>query len=108
MRPSADNTLTNEWDIRLETLPPYTNDLRQLREFQKTGKGDRRRIVRCIRPVLVGNVRLRFHIEIGDKDYSKKYHHQQNPLGVTGADPEPIDETKLSALVRRTLTLVTS
>jgi wobble nucleotide-excising tRNase len=138
---AGDNTLINEWDIRLETLTPYMNDLRQLREFQETGKGDRRGVVRCIRPVLEGNVRLRFHMELADNewlgtlitkiraaapgdalagaqpalpeledinDYCKKYHHQQNPLGVAGADAEPIDEGELGAFVKRTLAFVTS
>lgn len=138
---AGDNTLINEWDIRLETLTPYLNDLRQLREFQDTGKGDRRGVIRCIRPVLEGNVRLRFHMELGEdewlgdlikkirgaapgdalagaqpalaelediNDYSKKYHHQQNPLGVAGADAEPIDDGELAAFVKRTLAFVTS
>jgi wobble nucleotide-excising tRNase len=138
---AGDNTLINEWDIRLETMTPYMNDLHQLRQFLETGKGDRRGVVRCIRPVLEGNVRLRFHIELADNewlgtlitriraagagdalagaqpalpeledinDYSKKYHHQQNPLGVVGADAEPIDEGELTAFVRRTLAFVTS
>lgn len=138
---AGDNTLINEWDVRLETLPPYLNDLRQLREFQETGKGDRRAVVRCIRPVLEGYVRLRFHMEMADNewlgdviqkireaapgdvlaaaqpalseledinDYSKKYHHQQNPLGAVGADAEPIDDGELSAFVKRTLAFVKS
>jgi hypothetical protein len=41
-------------------------------------------------------------------DYSKKYHHQQNPLGVAGADAEPIDSGELTAFVKRTLAFVTS
>jgi wobble nucleotide-excising tRNase len=119
---AGDNTLIGEWDIRLETLSPYLNDYRQLQHFQETGKGDRRAVVRCIRPVLEGYVRLRFHMDLAENewlgeliqkiraaapgdalaaaqpalaeledinDYSKKYHHQQNPLGVAGADAEP-------------------
>jgi hypothetical protein len=41
-------------------------------------------------------------------DFSKKYHHQQNPLGVAGADAEPIDDGELRAFVKRTLALVRS
>lgn len=137
---AGDNTVINEWDVRLETLPPYLDDLRQLRDFQETGKGDRRAVVRCIRPVLEGYVRLRFHMEIADNewlgdliqkirtasagdvlaaaqpalaeledinDYSKRYHHQQNPLGAVGADVETIDAGELSAFVKRTLAFVT-
>ncbi len=35
-------------------------------------------------------------------DYSKRYHHQQNP----NADTEPIDEDELHGFVKRTLRLV--
>ena len=42
--------------------------------------------------------------EISDvNDYSKNYHHKQNP---TGADTEPIDDGELQAYVKRTLSLV--
>lgn len=44
--------------------------------------------------------------EITDiNDYSKKYHHKQNP---TGADTEPIDDGELRAYVQRTLKFVGS
>lgn len=44
--------------------------------------------------------------EITDiNDYSKKYHHKQNPAG---ADTEPIDEGELRAYVQRTLKFVGS
>ena len=36
-------------------------------------------------------------------DYSKKYHHDQNPGGF---DTEPIDDGELQAYVKRTLDVV--
>lgn len=90
-----------------------------------------RSVAMCIRPILEGNLRVRFphdfssndwlggfiqkartssephlsllqnHLsELEDiNDYSKKYHHDQNPF----ADSEPINESELSAYVQRTL-----
>jgi wobble nucleotide-excising tRNase len=51
-------------------------------------------------PIAVAQVILE---ELEDlNNYSKRYHHDQNP----GADSEPIDEGELEAYVKRTLKLV--
>jgi hypothetical protein len=138
---AGDNTVINEWDVRQETLNPYLNDQRKLQDYYETGKGDRRAVVRCIRPVFEGYLRMRFPLGFDDNgwlgdlikrirdaspgtplaaaqpllnelddinDYSKKYHHQQNPLGVAGADAEPIDDGELRAFVKRALAFVAS
>ena len=130
--------MLKEWDIEAETQPAYFHDQARLKEFAESGQGDRRAVVRCIRPVLEGYMRLRAYPHfkesewLGDllknmrsaaagtplaafqptlpalediNDFSKKYHHQDNPIG---ADSEPIDDRELLAYVKRTLAVVAS
>lgn len=125
----------SEWDIQTDTQPEYLKDYYRLENFIEKGDSDLLGVVRCIRPVLEGNLRVRFpkafepnhwlgnFIEkiknakpnsqfsrvkqfVSDlediNDYSKQYHHQQNPL----ADKTPIDETELVSYTRRTLELI--
>lgn len=124
-----------EWDIHQETLPDYLRDFFRLQKFIEEGDSDLIGIARCIRPVLEGNLRVRFpkEFKLGEwlggfiksideapkgsglermkihlnelkaiNDYSKSYHHQQNPL----ADIEPINDVELTAFVKRTLAIV--
>lgn len=125
----------SEWDIEIDTQPDHLKDYYRLEKFINGEDTDLLGVVRCIRPVLEGNLRVRFPKEFGpnkwlgnfiediDKaepnsrlwkmktffpelvdinDYSKQYHHQQNPL----ADKTPIDETELASYTRRTLSLL--
>lgn len=135
---TGQDTVLREWDIEAETRPAYFHDQAKLKEFADTGQGDRRAVVRCIRPVLEGYMRLRAYPDfkqsewLGDliknireaavgtplaafqptlselediNDFSKKYHHQDNPIG---ADSEPIDDGELLTYVKRTLAFVAS
>lgn len=130
--------MIREWDIQAETRPPYFDDQAKLRGFVENGRGERRDVVRALRPVLEGNMRLRAYpdfkesewlgefiknvraaapgaalaafkevlLDIEDiNDFSKKYHHQDNPIG---ADSEPLDDGELLTYVRRTLAFVAS
>jgi wobble nucleotide-excising tRNase len=49
-----------EWDIQNETLPSYLQDYFRLENYLSVGDSDLRGVVRCIRPVLEGNLRFRF------------------------------------------------
>lgn len=126
-----------EWDIASDTQGDYYKSYFDLVSYLEKGEGDPRTIVKCIRPVLEGNLRVRFPRDfppnewLGDfikklenakeseplfsikkdfdevcdiNDYSKKYHHQQNP----NADAEPVNETELAAYVGRTLKVLSS
>jgi wobble nucleotide-excising tRNase len=132
----GNDTTLREWDIEGEAQPAYLRDQARLREYAVSGEGDRHAVVRCIRPVLEGNMRLRAHPHfkpnewLGDliknireaapdsplaafrpslptledlNDFSKKYHHQDNPIE---ADAEPIDDGELLTYVKRTLSFV--
>lgn len=121
-----------EWDIERATRDSYLRDYFCLDEYLATGtSADLGSIVRCIRPLLEANLRLRFPKSFkrdewlgdfikkirdsGPKDnlgqmkprlqnledinnYSKKYHHDQNP---TGWATEPINDAALQAYAKR-------
>ena len=126
-----------EWDIATATQSDYFRNYLDLDEYLEHGEGEPRKVAKCIRLVLEGNLRVRFPKEFtanewlrafidkirdakpGDpleilqdnvdeiaaiNDYSKKYHHQQNP----DADTEPINETELGTYVERTLRVISS
>ncbi|GGG07606.1 AAA family ATPase [Paenibacillus abyssi] len=121
------------WDIEAETRSDYYHLYHTLADFLdgKLPPMNFRSVAMCIRPILEGNLRVRFprdftssewlggfiqkvrtstepHLsliqgQLADlediNDYSKKYHHDQNPF----ADTVPINEAELLAYVRRTL-----
>ncbi|MFD1337013.1 AAA family ATPase [Oceanobacillus iheyensis] len=130
----TDSKIEN-WDIESETKSDYYQSYFTLADFLE-GKSDLnlRAIAMSIRPLLEGNLRIRFPIEfksnewLGDfidkvrkqasdslgrmksqltelediNDYSKKFHHDKNPL----ADTEPIVESELLTYVKRTLNVL--
>ena len=133
----GNESIITECDILKETESEYFKNYSMLCQFMD-GKTncDLRATVRCIRPVLEGNFRVRFVGEFqqdewlgqfikkirdskqGDKlyllksqleeisninDYSKKYHHDQNP---TTADTIAINDQELQPFVKRTLKII--
>jgi wobble nucleotide-excising tRNase len=126
-----------EWDIEKATRDSYLQDYFALDDYVATGaSSDLRSTARRIRPLLEGNLRLRFPKSflknewLGDfirkthdcgssddldvlkpkltelediNDYSKKYHHEQNP---TGYNTEPVNDAALQAFVKRALKFV--
>ncbi len=51
----------DEWDIEKETRGEYFNNYFALNEYLESGPdGDLRKVARCIRPLLEGNLRMRF------------------------------------------------
>lgn len=125
-----------EWDIEKETQGEYFNNYFALAEYLESGPvGDIRAVSRCIRPLIEGNLRLKFPSKfsrtewLGEmiskirdcstqdqlnclkpllseldeiNEYSKNYHHSQNP----SAGQYPINEPELKAFVGRTLKVI--
>ena len=136
MKRSGKGNIIEEWDVERETRGEYFQNYFALIEYLESGPtGDLRAVARCIRPLLEGNLRLRFPGEfprggwLGDmlsrvreagendplyvlqpfleelsciNDYSKDYHHDQNP----DADTHPITDPELKAYVERTLRVI--
>ncbi|RFA32201.1 hypothetical protein CAI16_18820 [Virgibacillus dokdonensis] len=134
-RDGATDSKIENWDIESETKSDYYQSYFTLADFLE-GRSDLnlRAIAMSIRPLLEGNLRIRFPIEfksnewLGDfidkvrkqasdslgrmksqltelediNDYSKKFHHDKNPL----ADTEPIVESELLTYVKRTLNVL--
>ena len=129
------NTTITLWDIEEESRDEYTRTFIELRKYRDEGEGDDREIVKKIRPLLEGYLRLKFpeafernewlgnmirkirESQDGDQlqvvkavlceledlnDYSKKYHHDQNP----GCATEPVNTTELETFVVRLIKLV--
>lgn len=126
-----------EWDIQSDIQPDYLKDYYRLQNYLESYDSDLLGVVRCIRPVVEGNLRVRFPKEfepkdwLGDfikkirdsrpgsrlsrlkevldeltaiNDYSKQYHHQQNPA----ADQETLNDTELKSYVERTIRFLES
>ncbi|WP_336789100.1 AAA family ATPase [Paenibacillus sp. MMO-177] len=123
------------WDIEEATKSDYYQSFFTLADFLE-GKANMnyRAVAMCIRPLLEGNLRIRFprHFKSTEwlggfiekvrsateepliqmqfqlseleeiNDYSKKFHHDQNPF----ADSEPINDAELMTYVERTLQAV--
>lgn len=131
------DSIVEEWDIEKGTRDSYLQDYFSLDDYVATGAStDLRSTVRRIRPLLEGNLRLRFPKSfarnewLGDfirkirdsgpsseldilkpklselediNNYSKKYHHDQNPAG---CDSEPLNDAALQAYANRALKFV--
>jgi wobble nucleotide-excising tRNase len=131
------DSIVEEWDIEKATRDSYLQDYFALDDYVATGaSSDLRSTARRIRPLLEGNLRLRFPksfcrnewlgefikkirdcgpsddldalkprlSELEDiNNYSKKYHHEQNP---TGCDTEPLIDAALLAYAKRALKFV--
>ncbi|NUU79727.1 AAA family ATPase [Paenibacillus xylanilyticus] len=132
-REGLNDSILDTWDIEKETRSDYYQLYHTLADFieGKVAQTNYRSVAMCIRPILEGNLRVRFprdfdsndwlggfiqkvrtsteaHLssikhQLDDlediNDYSKKYHHDQNP----NADSESINELELSTYVQRTL-----
>ena len=135
---AGQNTVLREWDIEAETLPAYFHDQAKLKEFVESGQGDKKGVVRCIRPVLEGYMRLRAFPDfkksewLGDLIRNVREAASGAPLAAfqsalpeledindfskkhhhqdnpIGADSEPLDDGELLNYVKRTLAFVTS
>lgn len=121
------------WNVDQETRTDYYHNYFALADFLEGNTNlDLKSIARCIRPLLEGNLRIRFPKYfksdewLGDfikkvrndpslqfistqltdleqiNDYSKKYHHDKNPF----ADSEAINEIELMSYVERTLNVI--
>ncbi|MDQ8735809.1 AAA family ATPase [Paenibacillus sp. LHD-38] len=126
-----DSTI-DSWDIEAETRSDYYQLYFTLADFlEGKPKMNHRSVAMCIRPILEGNLRVRFPQDFSSNewlggfiqkvrttnevhllplksnltdledinDYSKKYHHDQNPF----AESEAINEQELLTYVQRTL-----
>jgi wobble nucleotide-excising tRNase len=56
----GNGSVIKEWDIEKETAGEYFQNYFALEKFLEDGSGDLRAVARCIRPLLEGNLRLRF------------------------------------------------
>lgn len=135
IRRKGDSSVIEKWDIESEPISPYLQNYKVISTFLEDGPRDNAHlyeVVRCIRPLLEGYLRVRFPMEfkpqewLGDflkkirgascsdplfsiqqkyselnniNDYTKKYHHEQNP----GADLEPINEGELRSFAELAL-----
>lgn len=131
------DSVVEEWDIEKGTRDSYLQDYFALDDYVATGaSSDLRSTARRIRPLLEGNLRLRFPksfsrsewlaefinkirdcgpsddlgvlkprlSELEDiNNYSKKYHHEQNP---TACNTEPVNDAALRAYAKRALKFV--
>ena len=135
---AGQETVLREWDIEAETRPAYLHDQAKLKEFADSGQGDRKAVVRCIRPVLEGYMRLRAYPEfkqsewLGDlirnirgatvgaplsafqgtlhvlEDINDFSKKHHHQDNPIAADSEPIDDGELLTYVKRTLAFVAS
>lgn len=124
-----------EWDIQSDTQPEYLKDFYRLETFLEHNDRDLLGVVRCIRPVLEGNLRVRFPKEFGPEqwlgDFIRKireakpnsrlskvkdsldeldaingYSKRYHHQQNPAADQERINETELFAYVKRTIKLL--
>jgi wobble nucleotide-excising tRNase len=127
----------DEWDIEKATRDSYLQDYFTIDEYlEKGAKGDRRHIARCIRPLVEGNLRLRFPKHFGRAErlggFIKKIRSasQNDTLTVlqpklteleaindyakkyhhdenpSGCDSEPINDMQLQSYAKRALKFV--
>lgn len=135
-RAAEESSIISEWNIERETQGEYFKNYSALIEYLESGTtGDLRAVARCIRPLLEGNLRIRFPGQFGRNewlgtflekinsanagellanlksyvgelsdinDYSKHFHHDQNP----NADSYPITDGELRTFVDRTLKVI--
>lgn len=128
---SASNIL--QWDLRKATRAPYYENYAALYDYCNSGAGGNRlAVVRCIRPLLEENLRMRFPHEFGDTDWLgnavsnienadlaadlsalkphvndlrqiKDYCKRFHHDQNPGADSEPINDTELKTYAKRAL-----
>ncbi|RCX19796.1 wobble nucleotide-excising tRNase [Fontibacillus phaseoli] len=133
-REGTSDSAIDSWNIEEATRSGYFQCYFTLAEFLKGTTSDLRSVATSIRPLIEGNLRVRFpndfqssewlgdfigkvrnattaplvlmksvHTELENiNDYSKRYHHDQNPFAHT----ELINETELESFVRRTLDFI--
>jgi wobble nucleotide-excising tRNase len=124
------DTKISEWDIEQATQAPFLSGRKALVDYYQTGAGIHGDIVNKIRPVLetyikslypedfaadalgtiIGKIRtaggghqlfpLLDDLELLN-EYTRRYHHGEN----TNAPTEPINETELQGLVKKTLAI---
>ena len=128
-------SVIKEWDIEKETAGEYFQNYFALEKFLEDGSGDLRAVARCIRPLLEGNLRLRFprsfkesewlgnfitNIRNADKsdplcvikplleelEEINSYSKQYHHSQTLNADSMPIKETELKGYVERTLKFI--
>ena len=129
------SNVIKEWDIEKETAGEYFQNYFGLEKFLEDGRGDLRAVARCIRPLLEGNLRLRFpgsfkendwlgnfisNIKNADNNDSlylikvhsdeleeiNRYSKQYHHSTNLNADNMPINETELRSYVKRTLKFI--
>ncbi len=128
-------SVIKEWDIEKETAGEYFQNYSILEKFLENGSGDLRHVACCIRPLIEGNLRIRFpgvfkeNEWLGDfiskirsadgnnqlvmiKQYLEEvedinnYSKQYHHSQNPNADNATINSTELKAYVERTLNLL--
>jgi wobble nucleotide-excising tRNase len=134
---AGDSSAIREWDVERDTQGEYFQNYFALSEYLELGPDGRdlRAVARCIRPLLEGNLRIRFpgsfprnewlgkmletigEAKVGEAVWALKpllpelseindYSKQYHHDQTANADSTPITDTELSAYVQRTLTAV--
>lgn len=133
----GDSSIFKEWDMEAEIRPAYDADRITLTRFVEASEGDRQAVVRCIRPVLEGYLRMRakpdfkahewlgdfiknvraapidaalaaFLPSLAELEDINEFSKKHHHQDDPLADSEPIDDGELLAFAKRTLAFVAS
>jgi wobble nucleotide-excising tRNase len=94
-----------EWDIEQETAGEYFQNYFALSKFLEDGSGDLRTVARCIRPLIEGNLRLRFPGNFKEEDwlgdFINKIHRATIPDPLVVAQPSLAEIEDINSYSKR-------